>query len=210
MLYIDQPNQVGFSYDTAQNGTFVHDEEGSYKIIPWDDQSNAPDTNLTSRDGTFASQKPFNTANTTALAAHALWHFAQTWFFEFPNYKPNDDRVSLWAESYGGYVRHCCFDLRYIHCSCPIYLWSKGTKTLRSHYGPGIFDFFLQQNQKITDGTNEEKDAHYIHLDTLGIVNGLIDLVVQGESLITYPYNNVSRFEPFKLMTFADLAANSK
>lgn len=63
---------------------------------------------------------------------------------------------------------------------------------MRSHYGPGIFDFFLQQNRKISDGTTKEKDAHYIHLDTLGVVNGLIDIVVQGESLITYPYNNVS------------------
>lgn len=61
-----------------------------------------------------------------------------------------------------------------------------------SHYGPGIFDFFLKQNEKISKGGNIEKDAHYIHLDTLGIVNGLIDIVVQGESLITYPYNNVS------------------
>lgn len=78
------------------------------------------------------------------------------------------------------------------HCPCSHRLWSKETNTSCRHYGPGIFDFFLQQNQKIKDGTSKEKDAHYIHLDTLGIVNGLIDLVVQGESLITYPYNNVS------------------
>lgn len=77
-------------------------------------------------------------------------------------------------------------------CPCSYRLWREETNIVRSHYGPGIFDFFLQQNQKIEDGTNKEKDAHYIHLDTLGIVNGLIDLVVQGESLITYPYNNVS------------------
>lgn len=86
----------------------------------------------------------------------------------------------------------------------------KTTNTLRSHYGPGIFDFFLQQNQKIADGTTEEKDAHYIHLDTLGIVNGLIDLIVQGESLITYPYNNVSSSGFLKLVAvsspYIDLA----
>lgn len=87
---------------------------------------------------------------------------------------------------------------------------AKRANILRSHYGPGIFDFFLQQNQKIADGTNEEKDALYIHLDTLGIVNGLIDLVVQGESLITYPYNNVSRCDFLKLLTFIGLAAKSE
>lgn len=95
-------------------------------------------------------------------AAHALWHFAQTWFFEFPYYKPSDDRISLWAESYGG------------------------------HYGPGFLGFFQQQNDKIANGSEEEKGAQYIHLDTLGIVNGLIDMAVQGESTVTFPYNNVS------------------
>lgn len=103
MLYIDQPNQVGFSYDIATNGTLVASlDDIHYEVIPWDEPSEAPETNLTSRHGTFSSQKALNTANSTALAAHALWHFAQTWFFEFPHYKPSDDRISLWAESYGG------------------------------------------------------------------------------------------------------------
>lgn len=103
MLYIDQPNQVGFSYDIAVNATFLPDDAGwAYDIIPWEDDADIPETNLTSRYGTFSSQKALNTANTTALAAHALWHFAQTWFFEFPYYKPADNRISLWAESYGG------------------------------------------------------------------------------------------------------------
>lgn len=64
--------------------------------------------------------------------------------------------------------------------------------TFRSHYGPGFFGFFQQQNDKIANGSINDKDAHYLHLDTLGIVNGLIDVAVQGESLITYPFNNVS------------------
>lgn len=61
-----------------------------------------------------------------------------------------------------------------------------------SHYGPGFFGFFQQQNDKIANGSIKEEDAHYLHLDTLGIVNGLIDVAVQGEALITYPFNNVS------------------
>lgn len=106
ILYIDQPNQVGFSYDVPTNGTLVAgtpDYWNHYWTIPWDSVDKIPETNLTSYHGTFASQKPLNTANTTALAAHALWHFAQTWFFEFPYYKPHDNRISLWAESYGGW-----------------------------------------------------------------------------------------------------------
>ncbi|KAK6844736.1 serine carboxypeptidase [Apiospora arundinis] len=119
-----------------------------------------PEANLTSHYGTFASQNLSQTANSTAHAAHALWHFAQTWFFEFPHYKPDDDRVSLWTESYGG------------------------------HYGPGFMRFFQQQNEKIANGSSEEQGAHYIHLDTLGIINGLLDMAVQGETYIQFAYNN--------------------
>lgn len=63
---------------------------------------------------------------------------------------------------------------------------------MSSHYGPGFFGFFQEQNDKISNGSMKEEAAQYLHLDTLGIVNGLIDIVVQGESLISYPYNNVS------------------
>lgn len=102
MLYIDRPNQVGFSYDTAKNGSMTAGPAGGqgYQIVDWRD--GVPEANLTTQHGTFASQSPLNTANTTAVAAHALWHFAQTWFFEFPHYKPVDNRISLWVESYGG------------------------------------------------------------------------------------------------------------
>lgn len=163
MLYIDQPTQVGFSYDIPTNGTMQLGvvDGGVFETIP-SNFTEVPESNLTHRVGTFASQDLSKTANTTAFAAHALWHFAQTWFFEFPHYKPQNDRISLWAESYGG------------------------------HYGPGIFRFFQEQNEKIADGSSKEKDAHYIHLDTLGIINGLIDMVIAGEAWVTYPNNNVS------------------
>ena len=41
---------------------------------------------------------------------------------------------------------------------------------------------FQEQNEKIKSGTLE--DGHYMHLDTLGIVNGFLDAVVQGQSCI--------------------------
>jgi carboxypeptidase C (cathepsin A) len=166
MIYLDQPTQVGFSYDTATNCTFypITAEEGDthYEEVAANFTDSIPKVNMTHRIGTFSSQELSNTANTTATAAHALWHFMQTWFFEFPKYKPHENRVSLWGESYGG------------------------------HYGPGFFRFFQEQNKKIENGSSAEQGAHYLHLDTLGIVNGLIDMVVQGETMTTFPNNNAS------------------
>lgn len=162
MLYIDQPNQVGLSYDVPTNVTVNLDSgEDGEPIVPTDFSEGVPEGNLTTRFGTYSSQNKDSTANSTANAAHALWHFAQTFFTEFPHYKPNDDRINLWTESYGG------------------------------HYGPGFFRFFQQQNEKIVDGTIDDKTAHPLHLDTLGIINGYIDSPMQEAAAISFPFNNV-------------------
>lgn len=166
ILYIDEPNQVGFSYDEPTNVTYVAGGGDFFNPTPTDFSDGVPESNLTHRVGTSSSQKPSHTTNSTAQAAHALWHFAQTWFSEFPHYKPENDRISIWAESYGG------------------------------HYGPGFMRFFQEQNEKIRDGTIEEEHAHYLHLDTLGIVNGYLDALVHGEAYIEFPYNNVCRSSP--------------
>ncbi len=158
-LYIDQPNQVGLSYDTLVNGTQdLLDPSGD--VVTDDFSNGVPQQNNTFLVGTFPSQLLSSSANETTNAARALWHFAQVWFQTFPDYKPNDNRISIWTESYGG------------------------------HYGPAFANFFQEQNERISIGTFEE-GAHYLHLDTLGIVNGLIDEVVQIEAAIDFPYNHV-------------------
>ncbi|KAG6199998.1 hypothetical protein E4U35_006438 [Claviceps purpurea] len=165
MLYIDEPNQVGFSYDEPTNVTIYSTNSHMVNIVPTDFSKHPPQLNLTTRAGTLSSQKLSHTTNSTQQAAHALWHFAQTFFTEFPHYKPNDDRISMWAESYGG------------------------------HYGPGFMRFFQQQNEKIRNGTIGAKHAHYLHLDTLGIVNGYLDAVIQEEASIIFPYHNTYGIE---------------
>ncbi|KAE8354292.1 Alpha/Beta hydrolase protein [Aspergillus coremiiformis] len=162
MLYIDQPSQVGFSYDVPTNGTYDQ-LQSNWDVSRY--SNGVPQQNNTFYVGTFPSQNQSTTANTTENAGRALWHFAQTWFSEFPEYKPHDDRVSIWTESYGG------------------------------RYGPSFTAFFQEQNEKIANGSIEVEDAHYVHLDTLGIINGCIDLLVQSPSYPQIAYNNTYGIE---------------
>jgi carboxypeptidase C (cathepsin A) len=164
MLYIDQPVQTGFSYDILTNVTVQLDVEDPAEplITPADFTDGIPETNNTFRIGTMGSQKMSQTTNTTERSAHAMWHFLQTWLSEFPHYNSDDDRISLWAESYGG------------------------------HYGPAFFRFFQQQNERIANGSLVRPGAHQLHLDTLGIINGAIDWPILAEAAFEFPYNNVS------------------
>ncbi|OJJ95789.1 hypothetical protein ASPACDRAFT_55057 [Aspergillus aculeatus ATCC 16872] len=175
LLFLDQPVQVGFSYDVPTNGTIFANANGEGgNILPGNFTTEIPESNLTHLVGTFASQQVNATADTTAHAAPALWQFVQTWLSEFPLYRPRDDRISLWAESYGG------------------------------HYGPGFFRFFQEQNERVANGV-AEPEARYLHLDTLGIVNGLVDSLVQGESYIHLGYNNTYGIEIFNQSTYQAL-----
>ncbi|KAJ5104472.1 hypothetical protein NUU61_001819 [Penicillium alfredii] len=158
MLYIDQPNQVGFSYDVPTNGTYDQ-INAAWDVSEY--KHGVPKQNNTFYVGTSTSQNQKAAANGTQNAARSLWHFAQTWFAEFPAYKPRDDRVSIWTESYGG------------------------------RYGPSFTAFFQEQNEKIASGKlSKPGELHYIHLDTLGIINGCIDLLVQQPSYPQMAYNN--------------------
>ena len=172
MLYIDQPNQVGFSWDILTNGTL---DMTTNMITPQDFSGGIPEQNNTLYVGTFASQDPQNTVNDTQNAARALWHFAQTWFQEFPDYKPNNDAISIFAESYGG------------------------------HYGPAFTTFFDEQNKLIGNGSFKENgDAYIIHLDTLGIINGCIDMLSQELSYPTMAYNNTYGIQTISKKVYQD------
>ncbi|AEO67394.1 uncharacterized protein THITE_2144774 [Thermothielavioides terrestris NRRL 8126] len=156
MLYIDQPVQTGFSYDTLINGTV--DET----TIPWQvtPLSASSVVNATTLPGVFASQNPMSTANTTATAALAAWHFMQIWMQEFPIYKPQGNTFSIWGESYGG------------------------------HYCPAFADFFASQNSKIVHGKIDGKPAVPLLVDTVGILNGCVDILAQMPAYPQMAYNN--------------------
>lgn len=159
MLYIDQPVQTGFSYDSLHNGTY---DSTTQQITLIDiEEGMPPENNNTIFGGTFPSNDIYSTTNSTQNSARAIWHFAQAWFQEFPAYKPNDSRISIWSESYGG------------------------------RYGPSFTAYFQEQNERIANETiTTEGESYYIDLDTLGIINGCIDLLAQGLSYPEMAYNN--------------------
>jgi len=79
MLFIDQPNQVGFSYDVPSNGTV--DQTTQVETLV-DFSNGVPMQNNTLQVGTFPTQQLNSSANDTTNAARAMWHFAQAWFQE--------------------------------------------------------------------------------------------------------------------------------
>jgi carboxypeptidase C (cathepsin A) len=133
MIYVDQPVQVGYSYDKLVNGTL--------DLVPFPftyqpanfSQTGVPETNLTFLTGTFPSRNPYTTPNTTVAAAPFIYDFMQTWMQEFPGYKSTDNRFSIWGESYAG------------------------------HYNPVYADYFEQQNELIaSDSYNGSAIALHI------------------------------------------------
>jgi carboxypeptidase C (cathepsin A) len=158
MLYLDQPVQVGMSYDSLTNVT-TNIDTGDVEVA--DFSNGVPAQNASFYVGTYASQDANLTTRGTENSARALWHFAQVWFQEFPQHKPNDDRISIATESYGG------------------------------RYGPAFAAYFQEQNERILNGTwDEQGQTHLLHLDTLLIINGCVDRYVQWEGYPQMAYNN--------------------
>lgn len=96
ILFIDQPVQVGYSYDELYNGTCnllasdPMDEDASPIKLGGFEDGKIPETNSTFYVGTFPSQNGTHVPNSTVHAAVALWHFAQTWFEEYVEPPPFD------------------------------------------------------------------------------------------------------------------------
>ncbi|KAI5861400.1 alpha/beta-hydrolase [Durotheca rogersii] len=160
MLFIDQPNQVGFSYDVPTNGSLDLLTNTVY-IPPAERPNSLPPTAYL--DGTFSSMNISNTANTTETAAVATWHMLQGFLSAFPELNPPKDNilgVNLFAESYGG------------------------------KYGPTFAHKWKEMNAARVDGSASNSTTVEIRLVSLGIVNGCIDDLIQAPYYPVMAVNN--------------------
>ncbi|KAI9663280.1 MAG: hypothetical protein M1821_008328 [Bathelium mastoideum] len=86
ILYIDQPNMAGFSYDQVTKGS-LDLLTGNITPVKWLERPNMTVVqNQTSILGQFPSQNPNNTALTCGQGARAIWHFAQYAGYYVPAY----------------------------------------------------------------------------------------------------------------------------
>ncbi|KAH0154649.1 alpha/beta-hydrolase, partial [Aureobasidium melanogenum] len=97
MLYIDQPVQTGFSYDTLVNGT-ISEALSPFAVLPAQIT-----TNDTSLAGIFSSGNLSLAPNSTMAVAPPMWDFMQIWLKDFPGYTGDKQSFSIWGESYGGH-----------------------------------------------------------------------------------------------------------
>jgi len=168
VLYVDQPVDAGFSYQSIIEGTLdlLWDQATSpypSPITPLDAYNGSvPAENTTFLYGRFPDQSLAKTANNSVIAARTLWHFAQLWFGEFAERGTCDERIDLAGNSYGGY-------------------W---VSTSAAH--------FQRQNEKIKQRTLR---GRHLQVDTAIITNGCIDELSQGEWYPHLAYNNTYGIE---------------
>ncbi|KAM0806285.1 Alpha/Beta hydrolase protein [Usnea florida] len=176
ILYVDQPNQAGFSFDTPTNGSL-----NLFTSIVSEPASNAPSgqPSYTFLNGTFSSNNDSSTANTTQIAAHAIWHMLQGFLGAFPQYnpgtysnstKPGAVGVNLFAESYGG------------------------------KYGPAFATLWEHQNLLRKNGSIPSNGTLDIHLSSLGIMQGCVDDLVQGKYYPIFANNNTYGIQALSLV----------
>ncbi|KAL6158854.1 hypothetical protein ACJQWK_03766 [Exserohilum turcicum] len=175
MLFIDQPTQTGFSYDTRVNASVDFNSDDPTALENRKPPSPLPDGVPAWRfkNGTFASGQTTNTEHLTAIAAKSAWHFLQGFLSTFPQYNPGkrpgrdtveSAAIHLFAESYGGM------------------------------YGPIFANFFEEQNERRKAGTISSS-ALEIHLGSVGVVDGILDIVVTITSALDFAHNNTYGIE---------------
>lgn len=175
MLFIDQPNQVGFSYDTATNASY--DLFANEVREPATAETDLP--SFLNLDGTFGTANSNEkeswsaSSNTTEIAASATWHFLQSWLSSFPQYNPA--------------VRPNVTSTQVPEAAVGIHLF---TESYGGKYGPTFARYFDQRTEDRRNGLLPSNGSLDIQLESLGIINGIVDDAVQNYFYPFFGYNN--------------------
>ncbi|KAL8671745.1 MAG: hypothetical protein Q9168_003767 [Polycauliona sp. 1 TL-2023] len=184
IIFVDQPNQVGFSFDKLTNGT-LNLLDSTLVFPPSAVRLDQPE--YTQLDGTFSSNNPNSSANTTEIAAHTMWHMLQGFLATFPRYNPaltqNKTQtgpvgINLFTESYGG------------------------------KYGPLFAAHFESQNALRRSGGLPKNKTLEIGLASLGIINGCLDDAIQGRFYPIFANNNTYGIDALSLADQQNAASN--
>ncbi|KIX04314.1 uncharacterized protein Z518_05181 [Rhinocladiella mackenziei CBS 650.93] len=165
IVFIDQPVQAGFSYDSTTNVSLNLLDETLVTPPTTPPITQPPYTFL---NGTFGSGNSSFTANTSQIAAQSIWHFVQTFLASFPQYNTalrtqstgQTAEIHLFTESYGG------------------------------KYGPATGSFFQAQNARRQTDVEFANSTIEVSLKSLGIINGWIDLLTQTPYHPKFAYEN--------------------
>lgn len=67
------------------------------------------------------------------------------------------------------------------------YTFNLWTESYGGHYGPAFYNYFYQQNEAIRNGTTKGVE---LQMDTLGIINGIVDEEIQAPYYPEFAINN--------------------
>ena len=187
ILFIDQPTQTGFSYDERVNASVDFSNDDPTGLDARKQPSPLP-TDIPAwrfKNGTFASGLTTNTEDLTAIAARSTWHFLQGFLSAFPQYNPgvhpDSDAVEFAA----------------------INLFAESYGGM---YGPIFADYFEAQNKEIKDG-KVPSDALEIRVGSVGIVDGVLDVIATTTSGLEFAYNNTYGIEGINITTYQNAIA---
>ncbi|KAL8949268.1 MAG: hypothetical protein Q9222_004607 [Ikaeria aurantiellina] len=184
IIFIDQPNQVGFSFDKLTNGS-LDLLTSSVSSPPSDIPPGQPE--YTFLNGTFSTNNANASANTTEIAAHTIWHMLQGFLSAFPQYNPaitsNNTQsgrvgINLFTESYGG------------------------------KYGPLFAAHFESQNALRQNGKLPKNKTLEIQLASLGIMQGCVDDLVQASFYPIFANNNTYGIQALSLVDQQNAASS--
>lgn len=182
LLFIDQPTQTGFSYDERVDAAVDFSKDYPFMLENrLEPKQLTPGTpSWRSVNGTFASGWEVNTQDSTALAARSCWHFLQGFLSAFPQYNPGTRPNQTTVEPAG------------------VNLFAESYGGI---YAPTFADFFEDQNDRLSNGSLPNSTLE-IRLDSVGIINGAIELVAETISIVNFTRNNTYGISAIDLLTY--------